>query len=346
MTTGQVGFVQCNANGQILSTGGGGGGGGAVTIADGADVAEGSTVDAASTAGGAGSVSAKLRLVTTQLGTLATALSTINTTLGSPFQAGGSIGNTTLAVTQGTSPWVVSGTVTANFAANQSVNVAQVNGVTTQTGAGAVGAGSIRTAVGQDTTTIAGSAPGTAGSASTNVVTVQGVTSMTPVQVSQATAANLNATVVGTGTFATQSTLAAETTKVIGTVNQGTSPWVISGAVTNAGTFAVQAAGAVNTTLTDCSGAITSGATAQNAFTAAATRHGFTIANIDTSEVLWISFTTTAAASGTGSYPLAPATATTFTGLSSFTSPIGMGINTALSVIAATTAHKFSCTVW
>lgn len=38
------------------------------------------------------------------------------------------------------------------------------------------------------------------------------------VTVQQGTAANLNATVVGTGTFATQSTLAAETTKVIGTV--------------------------------------------------------------------------------------------------------------------------------
>ncbi len=32
------------------------------------------------------------------------------------------------------------------------------------------------------------------------------------------------------GTFATQATLAAETTKVIGTVNQGTSPWVTADA--------------------------------------------------------------------------------------------------------------------
>lgn len=39
----------------------------------------------------------------------------------------------------------------------------------------------------------------------------------TAVLVNQPTAGNLNATVVGTGTFATQSTLAAETTKVIGT---------------------------------------------------------------------------------------------------------------------------------
>lgn len=38
--------------------------------------------------------------------------------------------------------------------------------------------------------------------------------------------------VKNSGTFAVQATLAAETTKVIGTVNQGTSPWVISGALT------------------------------------------------------------------------------------------------------------------
>lgn len=63
--------------------------------------------------------------------------------------------------------------------ANQSVNTAQVNGVTTLTGTGAVGTGAQRVAVGTDTATIAGSAPGTAGSASTNVVTVQGVASMT-----------------------------------------------------------------------------------------------------------------------------------------------------------------------
>jgi len=185
-----------DTTGAICTAASGGGGGGAATIANGADVAEGNTADAASTAGGTGTLSAKLRLMTTQLGT-------INTTLGSPFQAGASIANT-------------------SFIAAQPVNI----------------------------------------------------------------------------------------------------------------------------TLADCSGTIATGGAAQNAFTAAATRHGFTIANIDTSEVLWMSFTTTAAASGTGSYPLAPATATTFASLSSFTSPPGMGINTALSVIAATTSHKFSCTVW
>jgi hypothetical protein len=101
-----------------------------------------------------------------------------------------------------------------------------------------------------------------------------------------------------------------------------------------------------NITPTDCSGSISSGGVAQNAFTASATRHGFIIANIDTSEVMWISWTGTASASGAGSFPLAPAMATTFAGLSSFASPPGFGINTALSVFAATTSHKFSCTVY
>ena len=104
--------------------------------------------------------------------------------------------------------------------------------------------------------------------------------------------------------------------------------------------------GNVNVTPTACSGTIATGGTAQNAFTAGATKHGFTIANIDTTEVMWISFTTTAAASGTDSFPLAPATATTFASLSSFTSPFGFGISTALSIVAATTSHKFSCTWW
>jgi hypothetical protein len=63
--------------------------------------------------------------------------------------------------------------------ANQSVNEAQINGATVLTGAGVV-TGSQRVGVAQDTTTIAGAAPGTAGSPSTNVITVQGIASGTP----------------------------------------------------------------------------------------------------------------------------------------------------------------------
>lgn len=137
--------------------------------------------------------------------------------------------------TQGTSPWIIAGGGTAGVSgtavltiqgiasgtavpisgaltANQSVNVAQVNGVTTLTGTGAVGTGSARVAVGTDTATIAGSAPGTAGSASTNVVTVQGIASGTPLAVSPgpypATAVPITASTTGT-TAATTATLTA-----------------------------------------------------------------------------------------------------------------------------------------
>lgn len=105
-----------------------------------------------------------------------------------------------------------------------------------------------------------------------------------------------------------------------------------------------------NITPTDCSGTIAAGGVAQNAFGAQVALHGFTIANIDTTagsgEPLWISFTTTAAASTAGSYPLAAPTTTTFAFLSSFTAPPGFGSNHAVSVIAVTTGHKYSCTYW
>lgn len=52
--------------------GGGSSGGGAATVADGADVAEGATTDAASAAGGTGTVSAKLREATALLNSILT----------------------------------------------------------------------------------------------------------------------------------------------------------------------------------------------------------------------------------------------------------------------------------
>lgn len=81
---------------------------------------------------------------------------------------------------------------------------------------------------------------GTAGTASAQVLTIQGVASMTPVQVSQATAASLNATVVGTGTFATQVDGAALTALqlidnipiTIGSTTSGQSGALVMGAVT------------------------------------------------------------------------------------------------------------------
>lgn len=55
----------------LAATGtGGGGGGGAVTVADGADVTQGAIADAVVAAGAAGTVSAKLRRLTTDLAAL------------------------------------------------------------------------------------------------------------------------------------------------------------------------------------------------------------------------------------------------------------------------------------
>ncbi len=61
-------------NSAIAIAGAGGAGGGAVTIADGADVAEGAVADAAATAGSTGTISAKLRTVTAQLNTISSAV--------------------------------------------------------------------------------------------------------------------------------------------------------------------------------------------------------------------------------------------------------------------------------
>src|SRR5436305_10366964 len=55
-------------DGMVSSGGGGGGGGGAVTVADGADVAQGATADAAATGDHAGTVNAHLRGVTKTTG--------------------------------------------------------------------------------------------------------------------------------------------------------------------------------------------------------------------------------------------------------------------------------------
>ncbi|HSV24355.1 MAG TPA: hypothetical protein VLJ17_15170 [Xanthobacteraceae bacterium] len=104
--------------------------------------------------------------------------------------------------------------------------------------------------------------------------------------------------------------------------------------------------GQQNVTPVDCSGTITVGGAAQNAHAAFNTLRGAILKNIDTSEVLWFSITGTAAAGALGSYPLAPGAVTTFAGAESFTTPFGLGYNTALSVVAATSTHKYSCTRW
>jgi len=61
-------------SGGAVSVTGGGGGGGAATIADGADVAQGAVADATVAAGASGSISAKLRRLTTDLDAVKTSV--------------------------------------------------------------------------------------------------------------------------------------------------------------------------------------------------------------------------------------------------------------------------------
>lgn len=83
---------------------------------------------------------------------------------------------------------------------------------------------------------------GTAGTADTGVLTVQGIASGTNVPVSQGTAANLNATVVGTGTFAVQAAESGTWTVQPGNT-ANTAPWLANASNTRMATYAVDAIG-------------------------------------------------------------------------------------------------------
>lgn len=106
---------------------------------------------------------------------IAQRLTTINTTLGTPFQAGASIGNTSFAATQ-SGTWNI-GTVTTLPAlpANQSTNVAQLNAVTPLMGNGVTGTGSLRVTVASDNTAFSVNA---AQSGTWNVTNVSGTVSL------------------------------------------------------------------------------------------------------------------------------------------------------------------------
>ncbi len=151
----------------------------AVTEADGANVTLGAKADAKSTATDTTPITAMS--VWKQISSSVQALVTA---LGSPFQAGGSIGNTTFAATQGTASNLkaqvigagVAGTADAGVVtvqgiasmtkllvtpdsvalpANQSVNVAQVAGATAAVGSGVLGTGTQRVTLATDDAAVA-----------------------------------------------------------------------------------------------------------------------------------------------------------------------------------------------
>lgn len=167
---------------------------------------------------------------------------------------------TTMAVTQSTSPWIIAGAAASG--ASKSGNPVQIGGVfnTTQptvtTGqaveAQTTARGAIIVGTGVDTFNVTVNAALPAG---TNLLGKAGIDQTTPGTTNAVSLAQIGVTTVSTGNgvvgagvqrvaiasdntaFSVNATLSAETTKVIGTVNQGTSPWVVSGTVTaNAGT--------------------------------------------------------------------------------------------------------------
>jgi hypothetical protein len=176
---------------------------------------------------------------------------------------------------------------TGSGGGTSSVNIAQVNGVTVLTGAGATGTGSQRTTVAQDATTIAGSAPGTAGSASANVVSVQGIAGGTPAPVT--------------------STPATATPIVGAAVAVATGGTAVSAVAANA-----------------------NGCVITNPLTT-------TDQGIGTVEPLYVNPVTTATTTGnTSTFPLAPGQSFNCVPRSTI----------AVSVNAATTAHKFTVVSW
>jgi len=102
--------------------------------------------------------------------------------------------------TTATNTGTIAGAVTSSVMQN---NLKQVNGTTVLVNTGATGAGSPRMTVAVDTATIAGSVPGTAGTASANVVTVQGVASMTALLANPGTVATWGLAPVAAGTAPT-----------------------------------------------------------------------------------------------------------------------------------------------
>lgn len=97
--------------------------------------------------------------------------------------------------------WTVQPGNTANTTP-WAVNPTKVNGVAISTGAGATGTGTQRVGVAQDTTTIAGSAPGTAASPSANILSIQPVDGVYDETVNTNNTANAS-TILLTGAQAT-----------------------------------------------------------------------------------------------------------------------------------------------
>ncbi len=302
----------------------------------------------------------------------------------SPFQAGQNIGNTSFSITGTLPPFASPPTVNLGTPSadtiGSTVALGALNATATVATAGQQGVGmslAAGTLIGTLTPQILDDAGNWVNSAfynpatqtyaptivfsSANSVTTQSIylaggVSSARVIVSSYTSGTANATLRATAASTPQAPLIGGSVNALppgGANNVMQGGLNASGNVANplidgtgsSGPFNV--APATNLTPTDCSGTLTTGGTAQAAFGSTTTKHGFDICNIDAvtngGEPLWFSTTTTALAAAASSYPLTAPQSTAVTGMGCYR---GVGINTALSVVAATTGHKFSCTWW
>lgn len=95
----------------------------------------------------------------------------------------------------------------------------------------------------------------------------------------------------------------------------------------------------ISSAAVDGSSTITLGGTAQNLFAGATPANGFEVVNPDATEDLWISDSGTAIANGVGNIRVAA-------NGGSYVTPDGMRPFHAVSIVAATTGHKFTARSW
>lgn len=98
--------------------------------------------------------------------------------------------------------------------------------------------------------------------------------------------------------------------------------------------------------MTDCSTSIVTRGQAVTIITGANAAKGALVQNIDANEAMWFSLTGIAAPGAAGSYVLPPSQAKGFATSSMYQTNPQIFVGFALSVVAATSGHKISCTWW
>lgn len=133
-----------STNGALNTTGGGSGGGGAVTIADGANIVEGTTTDAKVLGDSPGTISAKLRGINTALagniavtGTFFQATQPVSLAINTPTLQSGSTTTVTQATGSNLHTVIDSGTISlptgASTSANQTTEITSLSSIVTNT---------------------------------------------------------------------------------------------------------------------------------------------------------------------------------------------------------------------